>query len=125
MSNVYPVYKSNDNIKASLDNHLDTLLEAAKGSNKALGRINKAYDGIMLQLIKACKGEVELTKGQSDAIKIVLNEQKHLSKVVADLEELLKKVQAVEAVEGGQQPTTTPNTPPKPFDPRQFKSTKF
>ncbi|EGQ8257949.1 hypothetical protein ACP75B_15460 [Vibrio cholerae] len=122
MSNVYPVYKSNDNIKASLDNHLDTLLEAAKGSNKALGRINKAYDGIMLQLIKACKGEIELTKGQSDAIKIVLNEQKHLSKVVADLEELLKKVQAVEA---GQQPTTTPNTPPKPFDPRQFKSTKF
>lgn len=123
MSNVYPVRSESPSRDViTLDNHLDTLLEAAKGSNKALGRINKAYDGLLMQLIKAAKGDVELTKGQFDAIKIILSEQKHLAKIVGELEELIKKVQKVE---GTDQPTPQPTHTPLQDTEQQKENTRL
>lgn len=76
----------------SLQNHLDTLLDVASAQDKNLQAINKAYSGLIKSLISAAQGKEEINKSQLDCIKILLAEHKHLNKVVADIEELIKKV---------------------------------
>ncbi|HBN6198026.1 hypothetical protein P3553_10480 [Vibrio parahaemolyticus] len=76
----------------SLQNHLDTLLDVASAQDKNLQAINKAYSGLIKSLIAAAQGKEEISKSQLDCIKILLSEHKHLNKVVADIEELIKKV---------------------------------
>lgn len=76
----------------SLQNHLDTLLDVASAQDKNLQAINRAYSGLIKSLIAAAQGKEEISKSQLDCIKILLAEHKHLNKVVADIEELIKKV---------------------------------
>ena len=108
-----PVVTSIGN-KNTLANHLDTLLTLATAQDKNLTKINTAYSGLIAALIKGAQGKEDISKGQLDCIKIVLAEHKHLGKEVADIEELIKKVRAVqaqdEAIESGEKTTR----PPKP-----------
>lgn len=95
ITNVLPVFTSAGNHN-TLQNHLDTLLDVATAQDKNLAKINKAYTGLIEALIKGSKGQEEITKTQLDCIKIILAEHKHLNKQVAEIEELIKKVRAVE-----------------------------
>ncbi|MCY9879544.1 hypothetical protein OTK59_23665 [Vibrio natriegens] len=86
-----PVVTSIGN-RNSLQNHLDTLLDVASAQDKNLQLINRAYSGLIKSLIASAQGKEEISKSQLDCIKILLAEHKHLNKVVADIEELIKKV---------------------------------
>lgn len=99
-NNLYPVAKFQGNTN-TLQNHLDTLLDVASAQDKNLQAINKAYSGLIKLLIKAAQGksEEDITKTQLDCIKILLSEHKHLNKVVADIEELIKKVRVYQEQE--------------------------
>ncbi|EPP6381378.1 hypothetical protein ACUNB6_002716 [Vibrio alginolyticus] len=94
-----PVVTSIGN-RHSLQNHLDTLLDVASAQDKNLQAINKAYSGLIKSLIAAAQGKEEISKSQLDCIKILLAEHKHLNKVVADIEELIKKVRIYQDEEG-------------------------
>lgn len=112
MSNVLPVVTKQGNTHKTLQNHLDTLLEAAKSHDKTLKLTTKAYHQLLSLLVDGAKGKQELTKTQIDCIKIVLGEHKHLNKLVSDIEELVKKIRVVDEEEtadkeGSQQQATT------------------
>lgn len=89
----------------SLQNHLDTLLDVASAQDKNLQAINKAYSGLIKSLIASAQGKEEISKSQLDCIKILLSEHKHLNKVVADIEELIKKVRIYQDEEGKTSPS--------------------
>ncbi|EHR5761000.1 MULTISPECIES: hypothetical protein [Vibrio] len=89
----------------SLQNHLDTLLDVASAQDKNLQAINKAYSGLIKSLISAAQGKEEINKSQLDCIKILLAEHKHLNKVVADIEELIKKVRIYQDEEAKHTPS--------------------
>lgn len=91
-----PVQSQNLN---TLNNHLDTLLDVATAQDKNLKAINKAYSGLIKCLIASAQGKEDITKAQLDCIKILLNEHKHLNKVVGEVEELIKKVREYQAQE--------------------------
>ncbi|HIF5636810.1 TPA: hypothetical protein ACX3DH_004541 [Vibrio parahaemolyticus] len=99
-----PVVTSIGN-RNSLQNHLDTLLDVASAQDKNLQAINKAYSGLIKSLIAAAQGKEEISKSQLDCIKILLAEHKHLNKVVADIEELIKKVRIYQDEEGKSSPS--------------------
>ncbi|EHI5143942.1 hypothetical protein QNE83_000975 [Vibrio alginolyticus] len=99
-----PVVTSIGN-RHSLQNHLDTLLDVASAQDKNLQAINKAYSGLIKSLIAAAQGKEEISKSQLDCIKILLAEHKHLNKVVADIEELIKKVRIYQEEEGKTSPS--------------------
>lgn len=99
MSNVLPVVTKQGNTHKTLQNHLDTLLEAAKSHDKTLKLTTKAYHQLLSLLVDGAKGKQELTKTQIDCIKIVLGEHKHLNKLVSDIEELVKKIRVVDEEE--------------------------
>ncbi|MEZ8937915.1 hypothetical protein AB6E05_01255 [Vibrio alginolyticus] len=99
-----PVVTSIGN-RHSLQNHLDTLLDVASAQDKNLQAINKAYSGLIRSLIAAAQGKEEISKSQLDCIKILLAEHKHLNKVVADIEELIKKVRIYQDEEGKTSPS--------------------
>lgn len=107
ITNVLPVFTQSGNHN-TLQNHLDTLLDVATAQDKNLAKINKAYTALNEALLKGAKGERELTKTQLDCIKIILAEHKHLNKQVAEIEELIKKVRAVEKA---QREADTPQQP--------------
>ncbi|EHH1106134.1 hypothetical protein J7H93_004200 [Vibrio parahaemolyticus] len=89
----------------SLQNHLDTLLDVASSQDKNLQAINKAYSGLIKSLILSAQGKEEISKSQLDCIKILLSEHKHLNKVVADIEELIKKVRIYQDEESKTSPS--------------------
>lgn len=121
---VYPIahFQGNTN---TLQHHLDTLLDVATAQDKNLQAINKAYGGLIKTLISAAQGKegVEISKTQLDCIKVLLAEHKHLNKVVAEIEDLIKKVRFVEEATKAEE-TPQPEQPRK-LNPALLKSTKF
>ena len=108
-----------------IDNQLDQILALLKAKDKSLEAITKAYPKLTQVILDCATGkDKEITGNQLKSVQMALSMIDGLEKSIRESEEVVRALEALQAIEDGKEEGQVEQQPRK-LNPALLKSTKF